>query len=102
MAEKVNTYDIGAQPRLRARFYAIGTDALADPTDVHILVRTPAGAETAHAATKESTGVYYHDLSLTTAGDWYYRGNGTGAVVAAGERKLIVRKSNLDDPLATP
>lgn len=98
----VNTYDIGDQPRLYVRFYAIDTDALADPTNAYIIIRTPARAETSHAATKVSTGVYYYDLSLTTDGDWYWRGFGTGAVVAAGERKLVVRESKLDDPLATP
>lgn len=100
---KVNVRDIGDKPRLKVRFYALGTDAPADPTAAYIIVRHPVTkVETPHVATKEETGLYYHEQSLTVAGDWHYRGFGIGAVEAAAEHYLTVRESKFDDPLATP
>lgn len=100
-----NTYDIGDTVRLFVRFLDVD-GALADPTLAVILTKNPKGAETTNSTTKESTGVYYFDQvigSESIRGDgedaeWFYRGKGTGALVAAAEHSFKVRQSKFDNP----
>jgi len=92
-----NRYLIGNRVELRITF----TDAdgsLADPTTAAIQVMTPAGVESSAAPTKESTGVYTHQVTLDEVGDWWYRGTGVGAVVAADEKMLTVAGSHFTSP----
>jgi len=76
--------------------------APADPTILTVLVMDPAGTVTTSSATvasltsvstptaKTSTGVFVHSRSLTTAGHWYARFEGTGAVVASEDFECVV------------
>lgn len=74
-----------------------------DPTDVVLTVGEPDGTATVYRyptpgvgetlLTRESAGRFYADVTLDAAGLWAYRLAGTGAVVAAEEGMLHVRKS---------
>lgn len=86
-----NVYDTGDKIRLTATFTV--DDAVTDPTTVTVKVLDPSSNETSATPTNPSTGVYYYDVSLDEAGDWYYRFEGTGAAVAAEEVTFNVRAS---------
>lgn len=94
----MNDYDIGDQARLTGVFRASSNDALVDPTEVTIKVRNPHDNEQSYTPVRDSLGVYHYDLPLTVGGDWYYRFVGTGAVLAAGEGKLSVKRSAFNAP----
>lgn len=94
----MNTYDIGDRPKLTFTF----TDedgAPADPTTVTCKIRKDGEAVTTYVygtdaeVVKDAVGVYHVDYLLTSSGIYYYRGEGTGAIVAAGERNLRVLTS---------
>ena len=90
------TYDIGDTVRLKGEF-TDDAGAAADPTAVSMIVKDPAGTKTTYTyalaqITKLAVGIYYYDLTITMAGDWYYRFSGTGAVVTAGEQYFNVRQ----------
>ena len=93
-------YDIGDLPRLTFEFRDVD-DALADPSSVTATVRDPSGNLTNYVVAsgqivKDSTGVYHLDVDADEAGDWYYRGVGTGAISATVEGTFHVRSRRAD------
>lgn len=84
-----NTYDVGDRVKIQGSF----TDAngtAADPTAVAVKVRDPSGNVSTYTyalsqVTKQETGVYYMYVTIDEAGEWWYRFEGTGAVIAADE-----------------
>lgn len=69
-----------------------------DPTTVTLKVIGPSGATDSYTyaggdLTQDSAGVYSKDLSLSSAGTYYYKWYGTGAAEAAGEGQFSVRTS---------
>jgi hypothetical protein len=86
-------YDVGDLVRCSVLFRDIA-GAPADPTTVVFKHETPAAVETTvtypTGIVKVTTGSYYYDLTITEAGTWSIRWNATGAVVAAGEKELVV------------
>lgn len=74
-------YQLGSLVRLTNTFRDVA-GALADPTTVTITITNPAGTVTTPTAVKDSTGIYYVDLTANVAGTWTYVWAGTGAVVA--------------------
>lgn len=75
-------------------------NALADPTEVTLQVRNPAGTVASYLyslaeVTRDSLGVYSKAVTLDSSGVWHYRFKGTGALIAANWERLDV----LDDPL---
>jgi len=91
------SYQIGDRVEVRVTFRDSAGD-LADPTLVVIKTRSGSGAEASHAAVNESTGVYTAAVDIDTPGRWFYRGIGTGAVVAADEGSFMVEKSAFENP----
>lgn len=92
----VNTYDKQDSVRLKVTFKVDSVNI--DPTTVTLRVKDSEGVTSVYtysgaSVTKESTGVYYKDITVTTDGVWYYRFEGTGACQAASEHKFVVRKS---------
>jgi uncharacterized protein YfaS (alpha-2-macroglobulin family) len=83
----------------RVRTFAVFRDhdgELADPTEVTLRVRTPSGEIEIIGdddITQDSVGNYHHDIDIDESGAWFYRWEGTGALVAAGESILRVRVS---------
>jgi hypothetical protein len=88
------TYDKGDLVRLTATFTV--SDVNTDPTAVTLKIQDPSGNETTYTyalgqITKTATGQYRYDLTIDETGYWYYRWEGTGAVVASAEAHLLVR-----------
>ena len=95
-----NVYTIGQQIRLVATFKNSAGTAT-DPTGVVLKYRDPvAGTITTKTygtdpISKSATGVYYFDLALSTAGEWWYRWEGSGAIIAADEERIMVEGTRL-------
>lgn len=93
MAQQIN---IGDVRRVSVVFTNAGS-AVADPTTIKLHVRKPFSAQATSytygvggTIVKDSTGNYHADLSLDTAGTWYYEWEGTGAVEVAEEGSFFV------------
>lgn len=95
-----NVYTIGQQIRLTATFKN-AAGAAADPTGIVLKYRTPGSSSITtktygvDAVGKNSTGVYYYDLTLSTAGEWWYRWEGSGAIVASDEERILVEGTRM-------
>lgn len=95
-----DTYDIGDRTRLSVYFEADGSPA--DPSIVLFQVRHVEDdeyTEYTYSATegiikRPSLGEYYVDFTWDKSGTWYYRFVGEGAVAAATDYKIKVRRSN--------
>ncbi len=90
-----NVYSIGQQVRFSAVFKN-SSGVATDPTTVLFKYRAPAGTVTTltygsdGALVKDSTGNYHVDLALASATEWWYRWEGSGALVAADEERVLV------------
>lgn len=83
-----NKYDKGDLVRVSAAFNILGVAT--DPTTITLKVKNPAGTVSTYTfalgqVTRSGTGAYYKDVSVDSVGLWFYRWEGTGAVVSAGE-----------------
>ena len=90
------TYDIGDAPTVTASFYNL-SDALTDPTAVTAKMVEPDGTQTTLAGvTKSTVGVYTETLpTLDQAGTHVVKFFGTGALTAAEEVRIEVRKTRV-------
>jgi hypothetical protein len=82
----MNTVDKGEVYRSSVEFRD-STGALANPTTITVKYETPAGTETTKTyagdpavVIRPSTGVFYIDITASTAGVWPVLWIGTGAV----------------------
>lgn len=101
-------YDVGDLARVGnpsqdtdAAAFATLAGTATDPTAVTLTVERPDGTLLAYAwpsagtngtLTKESAGRFYVDIAIDQVGRWDYRLVGTGAVTAAAEGSLYVRR----------
>lgn len=93
----MTVYDVGDNIRSSVTFTDFN-GAVADPTTVTFKYATPSGAVTtivypAAGTTRDSLGVFHADVTISAAGSWWFRWNGTGAVVAATEEPVFVQVS---------
>ncbi len=84
--------------KLRGSFSVFDTNVLTDPTTVTFKVRTPSGVTTSYTyagttVTKESTGVFYKNITLSEAGIWACALVGTGTVAKTEWVTIKVRGS---------
>jgi hypothetical protein len=91
-------YQIGDMLRLQVSF-TDADGAAVDPTTVTLTVLEPDANETSYTygaaeVEKESTGVYYYDLTVDQAGIHFFRWSAGGAYVAVDEGSFKVSKSN--------
>lgn len=86
-------YDVGDGIYIVATFRDL-TGTAADPTSVTFRLKDPTGTVTTPSVLTGSTGVYAAEFTVTRHGTWAYRWEGTGAVQAAEEGKILVRASN--------
>src|SRR4030042_1401554 len=91
-----NTYEIGDKVRIKATFTV--SSVKTDPTTITLRVKDPSGIITVYTyvggtITKDATGMYHRDISITQSGEWFYRWEGTGAVETADEAYLVVENS---------
>jgi hypothetical protein len=95
----LNAYDIGDCVRLSCTFATCSSTA-GDPTTVALTIRDPDGVETEYTyaagkVARSTTGSYYKDVTLSTAGTYYYRWVSTGVLTGALEWALRVRRSEI-------
>lgn len=83
-----NSYDIGDTVRVTATFTDTG-GTLVDPAKVTFLVGSPTVTSTETSTGSNvinpSSGVYYLDVVIDTAGAWNYRVLSTGVVDTAAD-----------------
>jgi len=85
-----NFFQVGDLVRVTGTFKTLA-GAVTDPTAVFFSFQTPAGTTATYtygtdaALVKSSTGVYYVDVSVTSAGNWRYRFYSTGTGQTADE-----------------
>jgi hypothetical protein len=95
------TYEIGQVAHLKATFKDGLTKALADPTTVTCKVKEPDDTVTTlvygtdAALIKESTGVYYVDVSVDQEGMHWYAFEGDGVVESRSEKRFMVKESHV-------
>ena len=96
----VNTYDIGDSIRCTITF-ATTAGVPTDPTTVTFKYRDPSGNEVTWVfgvdpeVIKDDTGDYHADVTLDEDGLWYYRWEGTGALIGAAEHGWYARRSEI-------
>lgn len=54
-----------------------------NPTIATLHVEDPSGNQNTPALTNDAPGVYHYDLDVDEPGKWFWRLQGTGAIVAA-------------------
>ena len=92
-------YDVGDSIRCSVEFKDTD-DVLIDPTSISFKLKLPSGSIVTYVygtdaqLVKDSTGKYHVDVDISSAGIYYYRFIGTGAVKAAGESKFSIKTSN--------
>lgn len=89
-----NNYVKDNQIRVSVEFLANSVDT--DPTTVKCFYKNPTGVVTTltygvdNALVKDATGKYHVDIFATTTGVWYYRFEGTGALIGANESAFSI------------
>lgn len=86
-------YSIGDKVRLTGTLTDVSSNELDPSGGVVVRVKSPAGTITTPSVTNSATGVYYSDISVTSAGTWYYRFEATGNGQAAAEESFSVERS---------
>ena len=95
----MNVYAKDSLVRVSSEFTVSGTDT--DPTVVKAMYKDPNNLVTTltygtdAALVKDATGKYHVDIAATIAGNWWYRFESTGAVVAANESEFVVSLSQI-------
>lgn len=93
-----NAYDIGDVIRVTGTFTDADGTAI-DPDTITCKVKDPSGNIASYTyadseVTRSDTGVYYVDVTIDEAGDWWYRFESTGTgKTAAGETYFWARVS---------
>lgn len=92
-----NSYDVGNLVQCSAAFVN-QSQVPTDPTTVTLRVLPPNGPTQVFTLAlgqviKSSTGNYYYNFPTTMPGAHYYRFEGGGALVAAGDSSFIVTPS---------
>lgn len=96
----MKAYDVGDTARIKVNFKNI-VRVDTDPTGVTLKVKIPSGTTTTYtygvdlALVKDSTGNYHYDLTLLTAGAYYYKWTGTGPASGVEEGVLTAQATNI-------
>jgi len=94
-----NAYVKDNQIRVSVEFLANSVDT--DPTTVKCFYKSPGGTITTltygvdNALIKDATGKYHVDIFANVTGLWYYRFEGTGALIGANESEFSIDLSQL-------
>ena len=94
-----NVYAKDSLVRVSSEFTVSGTDT--DPTTVKCFYKDPNGAVTTltygidNALVKDSTGKYHVDIFTSVVGNWWYRFEATGSVIAANESEFVISLSQI-------
>ncbi len=94
-----NVYAKDSLVRVSSEFTVSGTDT--DPTTVKCFYKDPNGVVTTltygidNALVKDSTGKYHVDIFTSVVGNWWYRFEATGSVIAANEAEFVISLSQI-------
>lgn len=94
-----NVYAKDSLVRVSSEFTVASADT--DPTIVKCYYKDPNNSVTTltygtdNALVRDATGKYHVDISASTAGNWWYRFEATGSVVAANEAEFVVSLSQI-------
>lgn len=94
----MSVYNVGDELHLEVTFADL-ENTPTDPTTVLFAVKTPTGTTTEYIygtdeeVSNPETGVYALDVMVTEAGEWGWKCTGTGAVNAADQGIVRVRRS---------
>ena len=94
-----NVYAKDSLVRISSEFTVASVDS--DPTTVKCFYKDPNNLVTTltygvdGALIKDATGKYHVDIMTTVVGNWWYRFEATGAVVAANEAEFVISLSNI-------
>lgn len=95
----MNVYQVETLIQLNVVFYNTALNLPADPTAVALFVEDPNANVIPIASNlivRTGTGAYYYDFLPTIAGEWRYKWQGTGNVVATSrDTKFYVKGSEL-------
>lgn len=99
---RFNSYDVGDLVRMSSVFYDDDGN-LADPSTITLKVKDIAGTVSTYVfgvaaeVVRDKLGHYHADIEIDGAGDgfWFFRWEGIGAIIAAEERKIQIRKKNV-------
>lgn len=91
----MDNLNVGDVVRLRAVFTVLNVNT--DPTTITLQVQTPSGTTTSYTyaaaqVTKEGTGIYYYNLSVSEAGWWVYQWTGTGTVEVVQGNRILAKE----------
>lgn len=94
-----NVYAKDSLVRVSSEFTVSSVDT--DPTTVKCFYKDPNNVVTTlvygtdAALVKDSTGKYHVDIQASIAGNWWYRFEATGSVVAANEAEFVISLSQI-------
>lgn len=95
----MNTYQIETLLRLNVTFYDVAANLPADPTTIALFVEDPDGVVTEIdplLIVRTGTGAYYSNFLPSGPGEWTYKWQGTGNVVATSrDKRFLVKASEL-------
>ena len=87
------SHEIATALQITATFSNTQTGEPSDPTDVTLLLQNPAGEIQTMVfpgnIVKVATGKYAFTFVPTVSGEWFYKWQGTGAVVATSPDAMI-------------
>ncbi len=91
----MDNLNVGDVVRLRAVFAVLNVNT--DPSTITLQVQSPSGMTTSYTyagaqVTKEGTGIYYYNLSVSESGWWVYQWTGTGTVEVVHGNKILVKE----------
>lgn len=92
-----NTYDLNDSTCLTASFVS-GSSAI-NPTTVTLKIKNPSNVISTIGMgflNNPSVGTFGYQLTLNAVGQWWYRFEGSGNVIAADEKSLFVEPSEFD------
>lgn len=95
----MNAYVKDNEVRLSVEFTLDGVDT--DPSTVKCLYKDPSGAITTlvygvdGVLVKDGAGKYHADIYANVAGYWFYRFEGSGSLVSAGEAEFRINESQI-------
>lgn len=92
----INLYQMDTLIQLNVIFYDTLLNLPADPTSVSLFMEDPFGTVTQPAGiVRTGTGTYYCNFLPTGPGEWTYKWQGTGSVIATSRDTsfIVVRSS---------
>jgi hypothetical protein len=95
----MNVYSKDSLVRVNVTFALSGTNT--DPSVVKAYYKSPTGVVTTlvygvdNALVKDAVGQYHVDILAQIVGNWFYRFEGTGTLVAANEGEFVIQPSQI-------